>query len=140
MEKTPAMIQEKLPIRAYDIDAMGYVSNIVYIRWFEDLRHHFLDKYYPFARMMNDRVSPVIIHSEADYLHHLSIFDKPEGICRLRSYSFTKWVMDLEVFQGDKVHCRGIQKGYFIDLERHKPTPVPQAMKQILEEELALNS
>lgn len=132
------MIKETLPIRAYDIDAMGYVSNIVYIRWFEDLRHHFLDKYYPFERMMEDRISPVITHCEADYKHHLDIYDKPEGICRLEKWSLTKWVMKLEVFQGKKVHCSGIQKGYFIDLQTYRPAPIPKDMISIIEEEASL--
>ena len=32
-------LEMPLKVRAYDVDAMGYVSNIVYVRWFEDLRH-----------------------------------------------------------------------------------------------------
>ena len=37
--KERQLIAEKeITINAYDIDARGIVSNIVYIRWFEDLR------------------------------------------------------------------------------------------------------
>ncbi len=31
-------IERDLPIRTYDIDFAGIVSNIVYVRWLEDLR------------------------------------------------------------------------------------------------------
>jgi len=41
----PMLIQKPLKINGYDIDVMGIVSNIVYIRWFEDLRFEFLDRY-----------------------------------------------------------------------------------------------
>jgi acyl-CoA thioester hydrolase len=32
------LVELELPIRTYDIDFAGIVSNIVYIRWLEDLR------------------------------------------------------------------------------------------------------
>jgi len=34
----PFLIEVPLPVRTYDIDFAGIVSNIVYIRWLEDLR------------------------------------------------------------------------------------------------------
>ena len=46
MKLKPLEISLDLPIKTYDIDFAGIVSNIVYIRWLEDLRlkmfeHHF---------------------------------------------------------------------------------------------------
>jgi acyl-CoA thioester hydrolase len=35
--------EQPLPIRTYDIDFAGIVSNIVFIRWLEDLRLALLD-------------------------------------------------------------------------------------------------
>ena len=49
--------EQPLPIRTYDIDFAGIVSNIVFIRWLEDLRLGLLDQAYPLIRR-----SPRISH------------------------------------------------------------------------------
>jgi len=36
--------EQPLPIRTYDIDFAGIVSNIVFVRWLEDLRLGLLDQ------------------------------------------------------------------------------------------------
>jgi acyl-CoA thioester hydrolase len=38
MKQKPFEVALDLPIKTYDIDFAGIVSNIVYIRWLEDLR------------------------------------------------------------------------------------------------------
>ena len=43
---------KEIEVNNYDIDAMGIVSNIVYIRWFEDLRTIILNEYMTFSEMM----------------------------------------------------------------------------------------
>ena len=42
--------EQPLPIRTYDIDFAGIVSNIVFIRWLEDLRLGLMDQAYPLVR------------------------------------------------------------------------------------------
>ena len=37
MNQKPLEVSLNLPIKTYDIDFAGIVSNIVYIRWLEDL-------------------------------------------------------------------------------------------------------
>ena len=37
--------ERELEVNGYDIDAMGIVSNIVYVRWFEDLRTDFINQH-----------------------------------------------------------------------------------------------
>ena len=44
--------EQPLPIRTYDIDFAGIVSNIVFIRWLEDLRLGLLDQAYPLIRAL----------------------------------------------------------------------------------------
>ena len=73
--------EKQIMINAYDIDAMGIVSNIVYVRWFEDLRMVFLNEHYPFAEMMAKKISPILMKTEAEYKAPLTIFDQPVGRC-----------------------------------------------------------
>jgi acyl-CoA thioester hydrolase len=46
----PMLVELEIKIKAYDIDVMGIVSNIVYVRWFEDLRTLFLIHFYPLRK------------------------------------------------------------------------------------------
>jgi acyl-CoA thioester hydrolase len=50
--KRAMQISLDIYIKAYEIDAMGIVSNIVYVKWFEDMRHIFLDQFYTYKEMM----------------------------------------------------------------------------------------
>ena len=42
MTERKLVAERNFEVNGYDIDAMGIVSNIVYIRWFEDLRTDFI--------------------------------------------------------------------------------------------------
>lgn len=130
VKKTSGSITAPIYVRAYDVDAMGYVSNIVYVRWFEDLRHRFLDLCYPFQQMIQDQLSPVLMHTEVDYLIPLTIHDVPEGHCTVEKFGRTKWSLNYEIVQGGKVHCRGRQTGYMMDLGTKKPVPIPERMRR----------
>ncbi len=75
----PMMIEVPIMVKAYEVDCVGIVSNIVYIKWFEDMRHYFMDKYYPYREMMGDHVSPVLVATTAQYKAPLTIIDSPIG-------------------------------------------------------------
>ena len=52
----PMEIEMPITINGYDVDVMGIVNNIVYIRWFEDLRLQFLAKYYPYDEIVRSEI------------------------------------------------------------------------------------
>ena len=117
-----------ITINAYDIDAMGIVSNIVYVRWFEDLRMKFLNEQLPLSEMMREQVSPILIKTEANYKAPLTIFDHPIGRCWLLNSGETRWEMEFEIITDNIIHCKGIQKGCFYDLSKKKVTRMPRKL------------
>ncbi|MFC5542825.1 MAG: thioesterase family protein [Bacilli bacterium] len=128
MQNRKLVIQMELPIQAYDIDAMGIVSNLVYVRWFEDLRMEFLNATYSLTEMMKSNITPILMRTEVDYRKPLTIFDKPIGRCWLVESGNSSWEMAFEIKSGDKLYCKGIQKGCFFDLEKKKVTRIPQQL------------
>jgi acyl-CoA thioester hydrolase len=46
-QKQPFEVEINLPVRTYDIDFAGVVSNTVYVRWLEDLRLEMLAHHFP---------------------------------------------------------------------------------------------
>jgi acyl-CoA thioester hydrolase len=124
-------------VRAYDIDAMGIVSNIVYVRWFEDLRTAFLEEYHPLRDMFADGITPILAHTDIHYRSPITINDQPIGTSWVESMGRSKWQMRFEIRVGERVCCTGTQEGIFIDLKTRRPTPAPRQLVQAYEAQLA---
>ncbi|MDW3191366.1 MAG: thioesterase family protein [Cytophagales bacterium] len=127
----PLLLTKDLPVRSYDIDVLGIVSNIVYIRWFEDLRTYFLDEYYPFQEMLEENTSPVLKETHIDYQYPITIQDQVKGQVWLSNVGKAKWECAFEIFNDSRVFATGEQIGYFIDVERKRPVRVPSRFKAL---------
>ncbi len=128
------IVEMEIGIKAYDIDAMGIVSNIVYIRWFEDLRHLFLERLFPYEKMIETNISPILIKTEITYKVPLTIHDHPTGTCRIKKLGSSKWEMEFEISSDDIIHCKGKQVGCFYNLEKKRPSLVPERLLEVWEE------
>lgn len=116
-------------IKAYEIDAMGVVSNIVYVKWLEDARHVFLEKYYPLEQMIESGISPVMMKNEITYKKPLRITDKPEATLWLTRLTRVRWEIYTEFTCGDTLHCCAVQNGCFVNIANGRPTRVPQPLE-----------
>ncbi|HEI5135062.1 thioesterase family protein [Staphylococcus aureus] len=124
--------EKEIEVNGYDIDAMGVVSNIVYIRWFEDLRTAFINQHMNYSTMINQGISPILMKTEAEYKVPVTIHDKPVGRIYLVKVSKMKWVFQFEIVSAHCVHCIGTQTGGFYRLSDKKITSVPQVFQDIL--------
>ncbi|MEI2691642.1 MAG: hypothetical protein V9H69_18825 [Anaerolineae bacterium] len=62
MQPQPLEITLSIAVRTYDIDFASIVSNIVYIRWLEDLRLQMLAEYFPLdTAMQTMNIAPVLL-------------------------------------------------------------------------------
>ena len=75
--------EQPLPIRTYDIDFAGIVSNIVFIRWLEDLRLALMDQAYPLVRALADDVAPILLATRINYRRSVMIADALVGRIRV---------------------------------------------------------
>ncbi len=124
--KKPMIVEKEIPIMAYDIDVMGIVSNTVYVRWFEDLRHILLEDLYPYREMIESNQSPILIRTEVDYKLPLTIYDLPIGRCWMTSIGKSRWELGFEIVSPKAVHCLGRQVGCFYDMDKQRPIPLPK--------------
>ena len=125
MNKQPLIVSD-IRIKAYEVDAMGIVSNIVYIKWFEDLRHLMLDRFYPYQDMMKEGKSPILIKTEVEYKKPLTIMDEPVGRLWFSLKGRSRWEIHFEICVDNIVYCTGKQSGYYYDMLRRKPTAFPE--------------
>jgi len=59
-QQRPLYIDLPITVKTYDIDFMGIVSNITYVRWMEDLRLRFLEVHYPLQKLISELIVPII--------------------------------------------------------------------------------
>ncbi|WP_436951094.1 acyl-CoA thioesterase [Staphylococcus shinii] len=129
------LVSEKaIEVNGYDIDAMGIVSNIVYIRWFEDLRTDFINQYMSYSEMMNQHISPILMKTTAEYKTPITIHDKPKGRCYIVKASKLRWEFEFEIVSEEKVHCLGYQNGTFFDLQKQKVTKLPEVFQNVVQD------
>lgn len=126
----PFEIETHLPVRTYDIDFAGVVSNIVYVRWLEDLRLEMLARHFPLDEQIKDGIAPVIIQTKIDYKQPIKLADKPSGKMWIKTLETLKWTVNAQILVNDKVAALAEQVGIFIDLQNKKPVRIPALLKQ----------
>ena len=119
----------ELKIKTYDIDFAGVVSNIVYVRWLEDLRLAMLDKHYPLENQLSQGFSPAVLQTRIDYKKALSLLDPIYGRIWISDIQKIKWMVNLEILHDQKVAAFAEQTGLFIDIIRKRPIAIPNDLK-----------
>lgn len=130
------LLEMPIQVNGYDIDVMGIVNNVVYVRWFEDLRHFYLDNYWPYKEMLKSKLSPILAKTEVEYKAPVTIQDELIGKIWVANFGRGKWEMAMEISNGKKVVCHGKQTGYIFDMERNRPVPIPDHLRNKYEASL----
>jgi acyl-CoA thioester hydrolase len=130
MQKQPFEVELDLPVRTYDIDFAGIVSNIVYVRWLEDLRLEILARYFPLEEQLKDGIAPLIVQTKVDYKQPIRISDNPIGRMWIKTMESLRWSVNAEIVVNGKVAAFGEQVGIFVCLQNNKPIRMPEALKQ----------
>ena len=118
-------------VKTYDIDFAGIVSNLVYIRWLEDLRLELLAQRYPLERMVADGIGPVLLETSISYREVITIHDSPTGDMEIESIGNLRWTVAARFTSSERrrVHATARQTGIFIRLDTRRPVRVPPALR-----------
>lgn len=120
--------------RTYDIDFAGIVSNIVYVRWLEDLRGEMLAGRYPAESIRATGVGPVLLHTDIHYRRALRFGDRPQGRMWVAEARRTRWVLQAEFVLQGQIVCEALQTGAFVHYARMRPVPVPEPLRRALKD------
>ena len=131
MEQKPLEVSLKFPVKTYDIDFAGIVSNIVYIRWLEDLRLKMLESYFPLKQLMEQGYCPIIASTEIKYKKALKIFDKPRGKMWISKLGRSRCTLQAEIYLHDEIVTTATQMGFFINQKTMRPMAIPEEVKNI---------
>ena len=95
-----------LRIQTYDIDFAGIVSNIVFIRWLEDLRLGLMDEAYPLVQALADDVTPILTATRIAYRRPVTIADKLLGRIRVAKLGRVRWRLAAEFTIARRGHAQ----------------------------------
>jgi acyl-CoA thioester hydrolase len=123
-------IELELPIRTYDIDFAGIVSNIVYVRWLEDLRLAMLAQHFrPLPEILLTGIAPVLIKTDINYKQQLTIHDQAIGKMWVEEMGRLRCIFAAEIISGDHesagLAAQAQQTVIFIDLSTRRPVRIP---------------
>jgi acyl-CoA thioester hydrolase len=126
-------IQHTFAVRTYDIDFAGVLSNIVYVRWLEDLRDMFAAQILPLGEAYKRGIVPTLSRTEVDYLAPVRYPDSVEarmGLLESGRARFVLWAEFKSQATG-MTTARARQTGVFVYLSTLRPAPLPDEFRAI---------
>ena len=132
------LLQVDLPItvKTYDIDFLGIVSNISYVRWMEDLRLHFLEVHYPLQKLVAELTVPILTQTHIEYKRPIRMHDPVNGTLWMEKFDSSGWVANAEFIVNGKIAATANQGGVFINIGTMKPANPPEGLQNKYDEEL----
>ena len=131
MNQKSLVVSLELPVQTYDIDFAGIVSNIVYLRWLEDLRLEMLDKYMPLKQLITRGYCPIIASSQIEYKKALRMFDRPRGTMWMAKLGRLRCTLEAEISLDNQIVAKATQTGFFINLSTMRPLAIPEELSTI---------
>lgn len=130
-EKSPLEVRMRFPVQTYDIDFAGIVSNIVYIRWLEDLRLKVLETYYPIERLLQERLAPTLVETHIRYRTSIRIGDEVTARIWISGMRRMKFFFKAEFLVNGTLAATAEQTGCVVDLESGTPAALPEAFRLV---------
>ena len=84
-------------VRMYDIDYNGHVSNIVYIRWLEDMRMVGFEKIASIEACLEAGHVPVLMNTNIDYIRPIKMFEKTKGLLWVSKFTRATFTIEAEI-------------------------------------------
>jgi acyl-CoA thioester hydrolase len=129
-ERRPLLVEIPFRVQTYDVDFAGVMSNIVYIRWLEDLRVKVLDRYLPLDTLLEQGISPILARTEINYRRSLRLDDRPVGRMWVSKIGRASSVLAAEFVLDDVIVADALQIGTFIKLDTGRPIPLPPKLRK----------
>jgi acyl-CoA thioester hydrolase len=125
------LYQSDFPIRWGDMDAMGHVNNVMYFRYFEQVRMEWYDQS-GFALRSSDNQGIVIVDNHAEYLkpvtHPMHINVQMFGHSPGRSSFISSYLLTVD----GVLFTRGSAKVVWIDTALGKSIALPSDVRDLL--------
>ena len=133
MTSRPLYTELVRPVRTYDIDSAGIVSNIVYVRWLEDLRSELFADVYPLEEMERTGVVPVVASTNVNYKRSVTLLEEVHSAMWVAKAGRSSLTFEAEFKVDDALAVQATQTCVFVNLREKKATPIPEEVRERLE-------
>ena len=123
-------LQRPIAVQGYDIDFAGVVSNIVYVRWLEDLRVALLEDVWPLRSQLQSGKLPVVVHNDISYQRSVRLQDSLQGHIWLSALGESKLVFQAMFCVGEACAVSAQQTCVCVDIAKQTSIPVPDVLRQ----------
>lgn len=132
----------EIEVATYDIDFAGVVSNIVYVRWMEDMRLAMTraPHYLPLVSLIDngEGIAPAVTKTEIHYRRAIKLGDQVTGTVWISSLTNRRITGHFEFHANGKLAAYGTQIGCFINIATKKFARTPQSWLDIYEQTLQI--
>jgi acyl-CoA thioester hydrolase len=125
----PLFVDLPISVRTYDIDSAGHVSNIVYIRWLEDLRLELFEKHFSLQAFVQENITLVLASTHIDYKRSIRLFDRVTAQMWVESLTNATIKLRAEFAVDGKMTTEAWHSAVFVDLRTMKPRRVPEIVR-----------
>lgn len=125
----PFEVELAFKVGTYDIDFAGIVSNIVYLRWLEDMRLAMLEAHLPLEDQLAAGTTPVLLSTQIDYVRAIRLFERPRGCMWVADVGRARWTLEAEIMVDDRLAARARQVLALVRLADFRPLPAPALLR-----------
>ena len=123
----PLLIELLIRIKTYDVDWIGHVNNIVYVRWLEDLRLELLDRYFPLEPLRQQGIVPIIVNTNIHYRKGIVLAEhEVVGSMWVSEIGQAAFYLAAEFVVDGDIRCTATQRGTFVNQAEMRPIRLPQ--------------
>jgi acyl-CoA thioester hydrolase len=105
-------------IKTYEIDIAGHVSNIVYVKWLEDLRCKLFEQIIPIDKLLNEDLYPVVTSTTLVYKKQLKLGDNPFGFIWIENIKHNMMILKFNFISDEKICVFAEQKCVVMNLKK----------------------
>lgn len=138
----PLLTQLTFIPKTYEIDFSGVVSNLVHVKWLEDLRLAMLSQHLPLQGLIEQDTVPMIMKTEIQYKSPIRLFETVSGTAWLKSLGRSSWELSaiFTVVDGKRIAAEATQFGVFVNTKTQRPVRVPDQLTTLFHQAVADHS
>lgn len=114
---TPILVQPE------DIDQMGHVNNVVYVRWAQEVAYQHWATQAP--RELQAKFSWVVMRHEIDYKTPAFLKDDLQGTTWVAEFAGVRSIRMVQIKRGDKILCEVKTTWCLLDAATVRPARIP---------------
>ncbi len=119
-------------VKSYDVDFAGVVSNIVYLRWLEDLRLEIMEQTIPIKTLTDEGLNPTLVRTEIDYRAPLRLSDHIIGTMSIIKVGNSSFTIHGEIRKADgTLAAETTQVVCLVNARTGRPVSLPPSFREL---------